>query len=80
MPGLNSNLYPPVFKKSYIPAFNVNGSCKVNFTLSIYNSIDDIDTNLVQVKVLSQKTNQSVLDRDKYPTGIMLTSMGKEQT
>ena len=80
MPGLNSNLYPPVFKKSYIPAFNVTGSCKVNFTLSIYNSIDDIDTNLVQVKVLSQKTNQSVLDRDKYPTGIMLTSMGKEQT
>ena len=44
MPGILNNLYPPIFKKSYIPAFVISGDkkqCKIPFTLSIYNSIKD---------------------------------------
>lgn len=36
MPGINNNLYPPIFKKSYAPAFV--GTCRVYFSISIYNS------------------------------------------
>lgn len=79
MPGLYNNLYPPVFKKSYAPAFNYVGDCNITFSLSAYNSIDDINPELVHVKVLSQKTNQSVLNRSKYPMGIMLTKMTRKQ-
>ena len=38
MPGINNNLYPPIFKKSYVPAFV--GTCKVYFSISIYNSLN----------------------------------------
>ena len=33
MPGINNNLYPPIFKKSYAPAFV--GTCRVYFSISI---------------------------------------------
>jgi len=36
MPGINNNLYPPIFKKSYAPAFV--GTCRIYFSISIYNS------------------------------------------
>ena len=36
MPGLSNNLYPPIFKKSYVPAFV--GSCEIYFSISAYNS------------------------------------------
>lgn len=45
MAGLGNNLYPPIFKKAYMPAFKASDSdgCKIYFSLSVYNSISDIN-------------------------------------
>lgn len=89
MAGLGNNLYPPVFKKAYIPAFDKNGECWVYFSLSVYNSLDDFFhyksandkiasqgvADMVQVSIQNQNTNYSALDLDKYPSGIMNTTM-----
>jgi len=74
MPGINNNLYPPIFKKSYIPAFV--GSCKIYFSISSYNSLSDITIAATQVIVQNQKTNQSVLKQSEYPSGIKITTFG----
>lgn len=73
MPGLSNNLYPPIFKKSYVPAFV--GSCEIYFSISAYNSQNDINTQCIQVSIQNQKTNQSVLNKNKYPSGIMITKL-----
>ena len=89
MAGLGNNLYPPIFKKAYIPAFDKNGECWVYFSLSVYNSLDDFFhyksannkiasqgvADMVQVSIQNQNTNYSALDLDKYPSGIMNTTM-----
>ena len=72
MPGISNNLYPPIFKKSYVPAFV--DSCKIYFSISPYNSLSDITIEATQVIVQNQKTNQSVLKRSLYPSGIKITS------
>ena len=77
MAGIRNNLYPPIFKKSFAPAFLKKNECKIIFTLSVYNSINEINTNLVQVVVQNQKTNQNVLKKDTYPSGIKITTMEK---
>lgn len=85
MAGLGNNLYPPIFKKAYVPAFakeNPEG-CKIYFSLSVYNSLSDLAkyegsnniADLVQVSIQNQNTNYSALDLNKYKTGIMFTSM-----
>ncbi len=82
MAGLNNNLYPPIFNKSYMPAFVTN--CRVYFSISIYNSLsemhhdslDSTQVDAVQVIVQNQKTNQSVLSQTLYPSGIKLTTLG----
>lgn len=76
MPGINNNLYPPIFKKSYVPAFIKNSICKIYFSISAYNSTEEIASSLVQVTIQNQKTNQSVLSQTKYPSGIKITSLG----
>ena len=73
MPGLSNNLYPPIFKKSYVPAFV--GTCKVYFSISIYNSLNQINQSCVQVIVQNQKTNQSILKKSLYPSGIKITNL-----
>lgn len=75
MPGIENNLYPPIFKKSYIPAFKKSAGCNVYFSISAYNSLQEINQSLVQVTVQNQKTNQSVLSRLRYPSGIKITSL-----
>ena len=70
MAGLGNNLYPPIFKKAYMPAFNINEGCRIYFSLSVYNSLNDINLNLVQISVQNQNTNYSALDLEKYPAGI----------
>lgn len=89
MAGLGNNLYPPIFKKAYIPAFDKNGECWVYFSLSVYNSLNDFFhyksandkvasqgvADMVQVSIQNQNTNYSALDLDKYPSGIMNTTM-----
>lgn len=84
MAGLGNNLYPPIFKKAYMPAFIRNNNteekcCKVYFSISVYNSLNEIATNLVQVSVQNQNTNYSALNLKKYPSGIMLTSLKEKE-
>ena len=84
MAGLGNNLYPPIFKKAYMPAFIRNNNteekcCKVFFSISVYNSLNEIATDLVQVSVQNQNTNYSALDLEKYPSGIMLTSLKEKE-
>ena len=74
----NINLYPPVLDV-YMPAFLVGSSdiqkntCRVYFSISLYNSLNDIKN--AQVTVANQNTNLSVLNKSKYPCEIMLTDI-----
>ncbi len=72
MPGIINNLYPPIIN-TWMPAFVRTAACKVYFSLSNYNSIDDIRN--AQVIVSNQSTNLSVLNTDQYPAGIKITNI-----
>ena len=81
MATIDSNLYPPIFKQSYVPAFIYNQKCKIYFSISIYNNILELHpTKPVQIIVQNQKTNQYVLNESKYPSGIMLTTLQIDNT
>ena len=81
--AVNINLYPPVVD-TYMPAFLVGSSdiqkntCRVYFSISLYNSLNDIKN--AQVTVANQNTNLSVLDKSKYPCEIMLTDIKTDLT
>lgn len=81
--AVNINLYPPVVD-AYMPAFLVGSSdiqkntCRVYFSISLYNSLNDIKN--AQVTVANQNTNLSVLDKSKYPCEIMLTDIKTDLT
>ena len=81
--AVNINLYPPVVD-TYMPAFLVGSSdiqkntCRVYFSISLYNSLNDIKN--AQVTVANQSTNLSVLDKSKYPCEIMLTDIKTDLT
>lgn len=81
--AVNINLFPPVVE-TYMPAFLVGSSdsqkntCKVYFSISLYNSLNDIKN--VQVTVANQNTNLSVLNKNKYPCEIMLTDIKTDLT
>lgn len=75
MAGLNT-LYPPIFKSTYMPAFNKDDKkegCRVYFSLSNYNSGGDIAN--VQIIVNNQNNNASVLDGDKYPAEVKVADL-----
>lgn len=92
MAGLGNNLYPPIFKNAYAPAFNKTNpqGCRIYFSLSPYNSLGDFAkysssgketiADLVQVSIQNQNTNYSALNLKKYPSGIMNTKMYKDDT
>lgn len=69
------NLYPPVVD-TVMPAFLIGSAaaqeniCRVYFSLSLYNKLEQIAN--AQVTVRNQATNQSALDSDKYPSEIKL--------
>ena len=76
------NLYPPIVD-TFMPAFlirtginNVSESCRVYFSLSIYNSASEIGN--VQVTVTNQDTNISALNKNYYPSEIMLKLLQTE--
>ena len=73
MAGIGNSLYPPIFNQSYMPAFVNN--CRVYFTLSNFNSIQEIKQDAVQVTVRSQKTNKTVLSTSLYPSEIKLANL-----
>lgn len=78
--AININLYPPIVD-TYVPAFLVDSGtdkdiCRIYFTLSKFNIISDIAN--IQITVRNQYTNLSVLDKSKYPSEIMLTSIQED--
>ena len=81
--AVNINLYPPVVE-TYMPAFLIGSSdiqkntCRVYFSISLYNSLSDIKN--AQVTVANQNTNLSVLNKSKYPCEIMLTDIKTDLT
>ena len=88
MAGLGNNLYPPIFKKAYVPAFvksGDNSGCRLYFSLSNYNSLDEMLIDYVQVSIQYQNTNYSAVntvvtetDKDGYPAGIINTSIKED--
>ena len=76
-----NNLYPPLVRDSYAPAFIYNQSCKIYFELSKYNSLNQLAAEVpVQVTVRDIKTNRTVLSSDLYPSGIKLCNIIQEET
>lgn len=81
MAGINNNLYPPIFKNSYMPAFVKEEGCRIYFSISQYNSLiqmyhgNSSNVQAVQVVIKSQKTNKSVLNSESFPNEIMLTTL-----
>lgn len=81
--AININLYPPIVD-TYIPAFLLDSEdenkniCRVYFSLSPYNNLEDIAH--AQVTVRNQYTNLTVLDSTKYPSEIKLTQIYEDST
>lgn len=67
-----SNLYPPICPDT-CPAFIRTASCKIYFSLSMYNSAADIKN--VQISLINQRTNASALKTSAYPSGIKIASL-----
>lgn len=82
--AINNNLYPPIVD-SYMPAFLIDSgnalkdTCRVYFSLSAFNSFNDIKDN-AQVIVRNQNTNLSMLNPEKYPCEVMLTTVHEDVT
>lgn len=78
-----NNLYPGTVE-TYAPAFLLDSgnaskdTCRVYFSLSVYNSETDIAN--IQVTVANQYTNISMLSLDKYPCSIMIKPLLKDET
>jgi hypothetical protein len=67
-----SNLYPPVFYQSFMPAFIKTDKCRIYFDLSPMNSANDFDKDTVQLTIQNQQTNLNVLNKDIWPSGIAI--------
>ena len=68
---LTSNLYPPIID-SFMPAFVINNEnryCIVKFKISDMNTIQQINTNAIQVIIKNQKNNLNSLSRTAGNTG-----------
>lgn len=79
MSTIVSNLYPPLVP-NVLPAFIRTEGCKIYFSLSAYNSKADIkEHNGVQISLIDQTTNTSILNKSLYPTGIMLKDLEESQ-
>ena len=70
--SITSNLYPPICPDT-IPAFIRTKSCKIYFSLSMYNSAADIKN--VQISLVNQRTNASALKTSTYPSGIKIANL-----
>lgn len=65
--AVTTNLYPPIINDVQA-AFVRTEDCKVYFSLSSFNSLDDIKH--VQVSLINQATNQTAFKSNLYPLGI----------
>ena len=79
--AVNNNLFPPIID-SYMPAFlqKKDGKCRVYFSISSFNTMEDISKDLVQVTVTNQLTNTTALDKNLYPSEIILKTLGVDNT
>lgn len=68
--GINNNLFPPIIETA-MPAFIYNEGIDIYFSISLYNSYNDIRKN-AQITVRDQKNNLSVLNQTAYPAGIKI--------
>lgn len=73
MANLNINLYPPQIP-TYQDAFLKTSTCRIYFSLSLYNSYEDVKSN-AQVTIANQNTNKTVLSASKYPNEIKLCTV-----
>ena len=78
MATVTNTLYPPQVP-TYQDAFLVTDTCRVYFSLSSYDTYDEIK-NYAQVTVASQATNKSVLSVSKHPNEIMLKDVYIDST
>ena len=78
MANLSINLYPPQIP-TYQNAFVLTSTCRVYFSLSVYNSYKEILNN-AQVTVANQNTNKSALSIEKYPNEIKLCDVKIDNT
>lgn len=78
MAGIGNSLYPPIMP-TYQAAFIYTNACRIYFSLSPYNSYESILKD-AQITVSYQNTNISALDSEKYPTGIMLKNVSKDES
>lgn len=80
MEVITTNLYPPIVK-DFIPAFIIGTTCRIYF--SIYDDISDIkgknQNGNIQISLISQKTNQSILNPTTYPSGIKLADFQTDE-
>jgi hypothetical protein len=73
-----NNLYPPIID-TIMPAFLINSAniqknkCRIYFSLSMFNSLSEIEN--VQISVRDQNTNLCALNLDKYPSEIKLDTI-----
>ena len=70
--AVGNNLYPPIIA-TYMPAFIRTSPCKVYFSLSSFNSPEDIMN--VQITVSNINTNESVLRKSLYPSDIKISQL-----
>lgn len=71
------NLYPPIVD-TYMPAFLYTESCKIYFSLSPYNSFNDIK--YAQVVLTYQNSNLTALNSKHYPNEIKVCDMVEDNT
>lgn len=78
---IQNNLYPPIIRSSYMPAFLYTDYCQIYFKLSDFNSVDELNADRpVQIIIQDIKTNKTVLKSDTYPSGIKLSNLHTDNT
>lgn len=77
--SVESEIYPPIFEKTMMPAFVHNEDCKIYFAISLYNDIEEIRADAVQVTVRRQSDNKNMLKQADYPGGVKITSLQIDQ-
>lgn len=68
-------IYPPIIDSS-MPAFISSDELKIKFTLSQLMNIDEVKH--IQIRVVQQSNNKSIVDTMKYPDGIIYKNISTE--
>jgi hypothetical protein len=66
------NLYPPIIDTA-MPGFVQDNGVNIYFSISDFNSYEDIEN--AQITITNQYNNLSALDKNKYPSEVMLKTI-----